>query len=254
MTKQYCLIAVFLAISLCNVFGQSLSNEYKAMIANFIYNIQNDRKDKIADMINYPFKRQYPIPSIKDKNEFIKRFNEVFDDTIKSRITASNPGSDWSEVGWRGIMLNNGDIWIDTEGHLIAVNLQSTTEKLLRESIISIDKQNLHPSISNFLNPICLLETAKYRVRIDEIDTGKYRYVSWPLAKSMTDKPDLVLLNGQFIPDGTGGNHYYDFMNGDYKYSCYIIVLGDSFSPPARLEIYKGDKLILSQDATLIKK
>jgi hypothetical protein len=33
-------------------------------------------------------------------------------------------------MGWRGIMLGQGDIWIDTTGKIITINYQSQVEKI----------------------------------------------------------------------------------------------------------------------------
>ena len=51
--------------------------------------------------------------------------------------------------------------------------------------------------------------------------------------------------------DGSGGNHYYDFNNGVYKYRCYVIVLGKKDSPPGQLEVYKNEVLLL--EAPVVK-
>ncbi|MNQ85543.1 hypothetical protein D3C85_1007120 [compost metagenome] len=65
----------------------------------------------------------------------------------------------------------------------------------------------------------------------------------------MSDKPALVIKNGKFTPDGSGGNHNYQFKSGDYVYTCYITVMGETGAAPASLEITKASKEILSQDA-----
>ena len=54
------------------------------------------------------------------------------------------------------------------------------------------------------------------------------------------------------VPDGNGGNHSFEFINGEFKYECSIIVMGKQNSPPAYLTIYKGDKEIFSQKAIIV--
>jgi hypothetical protein len=69
----------------------------------------------------------------------------------------------------------------------------------------------------------------------------------------MSDKPELIILNGKDEPEGTGGNEMYIFKNDGYTYQCFIIVMGEESSPPASLTILKGNETILTEDAKLIK-
>jgi hypothetical protein len=70
----------------------------------------------------------------------------------------------------------------------------------------------------------------------------------------MTDKPDLVIENGVFYADGTGGNHHYEFKKGNFRYECHFIVLGEKDAPPAVLTVYQSGKEILSQDAKIVSR
>ncbi len=254
MAKRFFIGLIILINGFNGINGQDLKKDDQELVLDFIDCIKMGKKEKIANMISYPFDRQYPIPSIKNKQSFLNRFNEIFDDSLKQMIIKSNPATDWSDVGWRGIMLNHGDLWLDFEGRLIWVNYQSRFEKTFMEKLIKNDKANIHSSLYNFKRPICILETSKFRIRIDDLDNDNYRYVSWPINKSMMDKPDMVLENGELAVEGTGGNHSYKFKNADYIYECSIIVMGEDNSPPAMLTIYKGDKEVLSQRASIIRK
>lgn len=254
MAKKILIIFTILLISFRQNYGQELKKEYQKLVSNFIDYIKADNKEKVADLVAFPFKKEYPIPSIKNKQEFIHRYKEIFDDSVKQIIIKSNPATDWTEMGWRGIMLNQGDIWLDIDGRLLGVNCQSKFEKKLQNKLIAEDKNSIYPSLSKFYLPICILETSKFRIRIDELDNYKFRYASWALNKPMSSKPDLVLYNGQYIPYGTGGNHSYQFKNGEYIYKCFISVMREEDAPPAILTILKGNKEILNQNATIIEK
>ena len=99
--------------------------------------------DQIPNFISFPLDRQYPIPSIKNKNEFNKRFSEVFDKILIDKI-ANSKIEQWSEVGWRGIMLDDGVVWMaNSDGIITAVNYQSDFEKKLRSDLIAKEKENL---------------------------------------------------------------------------------------------------------------
>ncbi|GEN38441.1 hypothetical protein PTE01_15510 [Pseudoalteromonas tetraodonis GFC] len=203
-------------------------------------------KTAIAAHIRYPLKRQYPLPDIKNEVEFITRFDEVFDEELVGVIASSNIDTDWDKVGWRGIMLNNGIVWVDKDGKIISVNTQNATEQVRVEKLISQDKQSLHSSIKTFQKPILDWDTAKYRVRVDDLGDGNFRYASWSIDKSPSDKPDIVLINGDITFEGSGGNHHYTFKNGRYSYVLQVTVIGCDTSPPGWLEVYKDDKLLLS--------
>ncbi|KIQ21460.1 hypothetical protein RT99_11710 [Flavobacterium sp. MEB061] len=248
-------IRIIYLIIFCSqlTFSQDLKPEYQKFIKSFIANVKSNNKEGVAAFISFPLGRDYPIPNIKNKADFLKRYDQIFDATLKNEIIKSNPAKDWSEVGWRGIMLNQGTLWIDTDGKIISINYQSQAEKNLSNKLIAAEKAKLHPSIAKFKAPEYILESSKFRIRIDDLGNNNYRYASWSVKQKMSEKPDLVITNGKWIPDGSGGNSYFDFKKGDYLYRCYIIVLGTNDSPPATLTIYQNNKTILEQEAIIVE-
>jgi hypothetical protein len=220
----------------------------KAVIALF----KEKDIDRISNKISYPLYRQYPIPPIKDKEELKKRFSEVFDQILIDKIVNSKI-SQWSEVGWRGIMLDNGDLCMaNSDGVITTVNYQSDFEKKLRTNLISRDKDNLHVSLKTFQSPVYKIETNKYLIRIDELPNNKYRYASWKVDEKETSKPDIILNNGQWEHLGSGGNHVITFANGIYTYKVYRNIMGEDNSPDITLEIEKNEEIVLTTDGTLI--
>jgi hypothetical protein len=251
MSNRIIIVALFSLIS--NLTSAQVSKkEYQVIISKFIEEIKNGEQEKIANRSNFPFFREYPIPKIKSKQEFIKRYNDIFDDNLKMMIIKSNPATDWSDVGWRGIMLNQGDVWLEYDGRLACVNYQSKSEAELQSQLIENDKKNIHPSLSQYKRPVCILETSTYRIRIDDLGNENYRYACWAINKSQMDKPDLILDKGVHNVEGSAANSVFKFQNGEYVYECFIDALGDK--PPASLTVYKGDKEILSQSARIIIK
>lgn len=114
-------------------YNEKLADDKIESINNVIELFKSNNFDKISDIISFPLERQYPIPSIKNKNEFNKRFSEVFDKILIDKITNLKI-EQWSEVGWRGIMLDNGVLWMaNSDGIITAVNYQSDFEKKLRK-------------------------------------------------------------------------------------------------------------------------
>lgn len=247
-------ILLMLIISSTRLSGQEMEKEeVEKTVKEFIKYVKNGQRDKIAAPISYPFERNYPIPDIKSKQEFMSRYKEVFDDSLEKLIIKSSPSKDWGGVGWRGIMLFNGTLWLDYDGRLMAVNYQSNVERRRWEDLVQDEKRTLHESVKNYVRPIHILETKKYRIRIDDMAEGNFRYSSWPITSKMSDKPDIVLQSGEVVSEGSGGNHYYEFKNGDYTYQCSIILMGEDTSPPALLTVYKNDKEILRHQAKIVR-
>jgi hypothetical protein len=231
--------------------AQDMSKENQKIVTDFIADVKNPNKDNLCNSISFPFQRQYPIPDINNRQDFLKRYKEVFDDSLTKMILTSDPAKDWAAVGWRGIMLLNGVVWIDYNGRLIGVNYQSKFEKEEYERLVRMDKSRLYESVNKFETPMYVLETSRYRIRIDDMGNDHHRYVSWPLKSKMSDKPDQIIENGQIEFEGTGGNRTYTFKNAGYIYQCSIIVMGEENSPPAELTILKGNKIILTEDAKM---
>lgn len=208
--------------------------------------------DAISEKISYPLEREYPIPSIKDKAEFKQRFQEVFDAFLVAKI-ANSKIEDWSEVGWRGIMLDNGEVWMgNSDGTITSVNYQSEFEKQRKESLIAENKEKIHPSLKTFRLPTYKIKTKNYLIRIDEMENEKYRYASWKVSDNESSKPEIVIQNGTIEFSGSGGNHVITFVNGKYTYKVYRIILGEGDSPEIRLTVEKDGKTILTQDGALI--
>ncbi|NJR76578.1 MAG: hypothetical protein HC773_29510 [Scytonema sp. CRU_2_7] len=127
--------------------NEKLSDDKVKSINNVIELFKLNNVDKISDIISFPLSRQYPIPCIKNKIEFNKRFSEVFDKILIEKI-ANSKIEQWAEVGWRGIMLDDGVVWMaNSDGVITAVNYQSDFEKKLKADLIAKDKENLHASL-----------------------------------------------------------------------------------------------------------
>jgi len=234
--------------------------EYQdTVVGRFISMVKNNDKKTIAENTRFPLSREYPLPDLNDASDLIEQYDMIFDSGLVDDIVTSDPKEDWAKVGWRGIMFKNGKIWLDVDGVLISINYQSALEEKKRKELIKKDKSNLHKSLLEFDNPIALMETEKFRIRIDQ-EGDYYRYASWGIEKNQSDEPDLIIYDGEVVMDGSGGNHYYLFKNGNYTYKCYVIVLGESESPLGWLKINQkidkanSNKVILNDDIIYIER
>ena len=206
----------------------------------------------ISNKITYPLKRDYPIPPIHNKEEFIERFYEVFDQKLIDQIAQSDI-SQWSEVGWRGIMLDNGVVWMSFEpGFISTINYQTKREKNIQEELIKRDKEKLPLTLRKFKCPVYKIQTEKFLIRIDELSENKYRYVSWKAGSNESNQPDLVLKNGLCEIQGSGGNHEFTFVNGIYTYKVRRNILGERDSPDVTVQVEKRGEIIFIAPGSLI--
>jgi hypothetical protein len=239
------IVAGFLAVLLISDV-HAIEAQFRGQVAEFVQAIKTKNRNTISEHIAYPLQRVLPIPSIKSRDEFITRFDEVFDEGLIKTIIHSNLEKDWDAVGWRGIMLNNGQLWLDYDGMVIAVNHLTDSERVIRFHLIEKQRSVLYKSVRKFAAPVLEWNTKKYRIRIDDLGDSKFRYASWAGNKRTSEKPDLVLFNGKREFEGSGGNHFFTFLKGEYKYVCCVWVLREEATPPGELKVYKKDDLLLS--------
>ena len=250
MVKLFaCFILFFISF---NFFAQALTDDEKAHISTFIEAIKQKDFEMLMPFISFPIERTHPVPDIKNVDEFVYRYDELFDDSITQLIVNSDIEKDWSKVGWRGIMFNNGDLWLDEYNWLIRrINIQSKVELDRMNDLINYEKSTIHESLKEFDTPEMILETKKHLIRIDYTGNEYYRYTVWPINTSMSQKPDLIITKGTLEYMGSGGNHQYEFTNRNYRYICQINVLGTSETPPANLLIEKNGTEILFESAEI---
>lgn len=246
MKATFILIAIIIATT-TTALGQNseLNREQIQSIQKLVNSFKENTKTKIAGLIDYPLRREYPLKDVNDKKDFLQRFDDIFDRQFIDRVAKSKI-SDWSEVGWRGIMLDNGTLWIDDNGKIMSVNYQSPKEKQLLANAIQADKNRLPKSLQNFEKPRYLLFTKNYKIRIDEKSEGIYRYAAWKI-KNQTSEPDIIIENGVLQFQGSGGNHTVTFENDGYTYTVSINELGSVDTPEATLEVSKQEKTLLTE-------
>lgn len=226
-------------------FIRAISKEQEQEILLLIQLFKKQDVDRIIDRIAYPLHRDYPIPAIENKEQMRDRFFEVFDEKLMEEIASSNV-DDWSTVGWRGIMLDQGIVWLSDDASFISgINYQTLKEKAYQKQLIADQKAHVHESIAKFERPELLSITDRFMVRIDQMPDNSFRYASWKKGKSQTEEPELVLTSGIVEYSGTGGNHVFSFKKGIYTYNVYRNLMGEGDYSEINLEVLKsGDKII----------
>ncbi|WP_157558233.1 hypothetical protein [Niabella aurantiaca] len=221
-----------------------LTNTQQDDVNKLIRAAKAGNKQQIASLVAYPLKRTYPLEDIKSNDEMLMRFDTIFDPVLLRQIARSKT-ENWKAMGWRGLMLDNGVLWMDDAGKIIAINHQSEKEKKLQEKAIQKDKKKLPPSLQGFVKPLYNITTERFRIRIDELAGDRLRYASWS-RKRGNKEPDLVLYNGIFEAQGSGGNHTITFTNGQHRYVVTINRLGTSETPEVLLTVFKEGKELLN--------
>lgn len=101
----------------------------------------------------------------------------------------------------------------------------------------------LHPSIRQFESLEAMFFTKDYRIRIDRISDGRYRYVSWKRTASVSDEPDIVILGSYY----NEAEEKYIFNNNGY---VYIIEYDHNTEDHKKgvISIFHNEKRILFQE------
>ncbi len=229
-----------------------------SIVQNFIDVVKTDNAAQIARYVQYPMHRSNPIPQVVNEQDFIKRYEMIFDDELKKNIIESKV-EDWSKMGWRGIMLHNGLLWLDDEGKMIALNHTSIKEDEYAIEITKHEREKLYPALRQFYLNKYIFETEMGHGRIDDmaddlVDSEEiYRYTFWNKGRDISEKPDIIIDNGTVEYHGTANNTYYIFKNGAYTYQFEVTYVGHIDTPPYALVVLKDDKEIATYSATLLR-
>ena len=100
-----------------------------------------------------------------------------------------------------------------------------------------------------------IIKTNKFKIRIDKQPNGKYLYQSWAANARITSKPSMIISDGELIPDGSGGNYYFNFVNKGYTYQVWRNYLTDSSSKaPYTLTVNdENGNEVVRQDGLVVK-
>jgi hypothetical protein len=100
-----------------------------------------------------------------------------------------------------------------------------------------------------------IIKTKKFKVRIDKQPNGNYLYQSWGANTKITAKPSMIISNGEWIPDGSGGNYYFEFNNNGTLYQVWRNYLTASAkkAPYTLVVINNQGQTIVKQDAYVVK-
>ncbi|MBC6998612.1 hypothetical protein [Cytophaga sp. FL35] len=127
-------------------------------------------------------------------------------------------------------------------------------KKLEKESETFIEHEaavELNPEVQ--LNLI-YCENDSYIVRVDRLKSNDVRYMAWNKPKSTTERPDLILLDGEIEKQGSGGGYHFIFTNGHHSYIVENNLMGETMdSMGVFLKLMEGEEEVYFSKMTDLK-
>lgn len=197
----------------------------QAFIEEFTEKVRKDDRKAVAQMISYPLYQPYPLKHIQNAKELIKHYDRVFPHWHRQALDTSTI-SDWSGMGWRGVMFRNGDIWIDMfdngvlvrsihsdvhDNHLMTQDVEEARKR--EREMMGIDSPHLIP----FAAYLSKDSTTLIHFKGDSIDKKCYATIYYNPAKIQKELQTSakVQLECNHRVDGSCANDFYTAVLGD---------------------------------------
>lgn len=217
-------------------------------IASLAKAIEDGDATTVAAFVNYPLKREAPIPAIGNEEEFVAYFPVLFDEPFRKGMREGRFSRDWEEVGCRGVMYARGALWVDGTladgGKIISVNYQSAREQRLRAALIEEERSTLAPGYARPCDTVLCFETDDREIagRVDKDENGDFRILLYEgSARTGRGIPRKGNPSGYFLAtavyEGSGGNHTYLDRFG--RYALDVTIVGHPDAP--ELELFERD-------------
>ncbi|MDE6683397.1 MAG: hypothetical protein K2J87_08230 [Muribaculaceae bacterium] len=140
-------------------------------VTDIVKAVANNDSVSFSSHVNYPLERPYPLKDIQNEKEMKAYYPVLMDDSLRN-VLAKSSSSEWSEAGWRGWTVKDGQyLWID--GDVYAVNYISSREKTMKDSLVRREKASLPANIRAGWTPEWVMEDIAegtvYRIDSDSI-------------------------------------------------------------------------------------
>ncbi len=197
---------------------EEMDAETKAHIEAVMKAIATGDSVTFAKHLSYPFDRIYPMKNISNEREMQHHFNLLFDEKYRQKMAKSSL-KNWEQVGWRGWMYNNGEIWISEYG-ISAINWSSKAYDELYDQLLKQEIAGLHPSVDmkGWIPRDCYEDLRNgniYRIDYDK-EGEKCRISIYPKGSKKGDKPQILL--GKVDVQGTLRLVYLIYEGKDMKW------------------------------------
>jgi hypothetical protein len=248
-------IGVFPISSNAQVVDSEVLGNYRKIIGFMIA----DDATSLSQCIQYPLRRENPLPDIKTPTEFIRQYPILIDSSFKELLKTYSDSVVFEHHGAYGLVGRRkfyGQIWINDDGKIVTLNYSSAQEQKNKAVLIEQQKKMMHPSVRDWEKNILVATSGKYLIRIDGNDRSDsgFRYVCWNDGKTMRDEPDLIINNGKREFQGTMGGVTWTFKNKEWTYVVDDSEMGESEEYIGYfLSISKGDQLKSRMRLTIAK-
>ncbi len=175
--------------------------------------VRDNDPEKFASAVSYPLQRPYPLHNVNNREEMVKYYPKLVDTKLKQTIAKADT-ADWTDMGWKGHTLGNGDVWVD-DGGLYAVNRVSPTEATMRDSLRKAEIASLPSDLRGSWTPVgAFYDAANSMVyRVDMQNDGQtYRLAQFPASK-LKSRP-LKVVTGTKNVEGSAESVSYEFAGG----------------------------------------
>lgn len=133
--------------------------EVSYSIVDMMTAVSRKETNEVAQYISYPFYRPYPIRHIRNKQEFVRQYDNIISKDFRTRMAHAMP-EEWVQMGWRGYMIDNGLAWIDRDGvgnwHITSIAYPNPREDALWKRLAKEERQILGAT-SSFIPILCYL-------------------------------------------------------------------------------------------------
>jgi hypothetical protein len=214
-------ISLFSILTFCSLacFAYEIPSSIFARYKQIVDIVRQNNASKLAALIVYPLKRENPLPDIENPNEFEAYYPIIFDQAFRKKLDRYCPDCVFENNGFYGLVGGEftGDIWLNDEGRITAINYLSTEESRLKNKLTAKIQNGVHPSVREWKENVLVGKSDNLTIRLDRTERG-LRYVSWSKVNSMAEKPDLILFGGVEEAQGTMGGWTWTFKNENWEY------------------------------------
>lgn len=185
-------------------------NPVRWSIRHFVKALVDEDAKALAEHVQLPFERRYPIPKIKTMDEFVAAIPSLLGEDAVKRLSESSAFRNWSQMGSHGYMHDSVGIWVtdDTPTCLESITELTPAETALWEECAKREISMLHPSLrEGVARPILsfVTEDGAFRGRIDLLGeklearagasgTYKYRLAIYKAGSDITAAPDKIVM------------------------------------------------------------
>jgi hypothetical protein len=157
--KHIWFLFLFLAVGMSYANDTSYDN-LDSFIQDFCTAVQTNDKSAVAHMMNYPQTRFYPLRDVQTPDEFLELYHLFLPDSIR-QVISSSKRENWEEIGWHGVALNYGDVWIvdycDIGYKVKSVNVFTQQERHEYDLAVKRERQLAGVADTNMIPMACYI-------------------------------------------------------------------------------------------------